>query len=117
MPRVYIVQSWVGACDYSGEQVGNRNGFSVEGRIEERGFTQDIRWDSYKCPQYYHQPRKPKPQATEEQQETISQETLDTDQPIAHNTQQEEKESIFLTLKDGNIFKQIYIKYIKRKEK
>lgn len=79
----------------------------------------EIRWDSYKTPAFYHSPRKQKPvvESPKEKQENISQETLDTDNPIPHNTQQEEKESIFLTLKDGNVFKQMYIKYMKWKEK
>lgn len=80
----------------------------------------EIRWDTYKTRSYYHQPRVKKPdvvEAIEEQQENISQETLDTDQTIPHNIQQEDKESIFLTLKDENVFKQIYIKYMKWKEK
>ncbi len=75
----------------------------------------EIRWDTYKTPAYYHLKREEKP--AEEQEENISQKTLDTKHPIPHNTQQEEKENIFLTLKDGNVFKQMYIKYMKWKEK
>ncbi len=75
----------------------------------------DIRWDTYRTPSYYHLKREvvQKPETIEEQQENISQETLDTEHTIPQNTQQEEKESIFLTLKDGNVFKQMYIKYMK----
>ncbi len=79
----------------------------------------DIRWDTYRTPSYYHLKREAvqAPEIIEKQQENIPQETLDTEQTIPHNKQQEEKESIFLTLKDGNVFKQIYIKYMKWKEK
>lgn len=75
----------------------------------------EIRWDTYKTPAYYHLKREEK--LAVEQQENISQETLDTEQAIPHNTHQEEKQSIFLTLKDGNVFKQMYIEYMKWKEK
>lgn len=70
---------------------------------------ENIRWDSYKCPGYYHLPRKPKPvveNTIENVQTAEENETLCIDK--------KEKVSVFLTLREDNIFRKIYEKYFVR---
>lgn len=57
MPRMYVLNSWVGSCEYdegdtySGEQIGNRNQRSVEVRMSRDG-------DSWKASTIPKKPRK-----------------------------------------------------------
>lgn len=71
---------------------------------------ENIRWDSYKCPSYYHQPKQAKavpiPEELFERMDVLIEKAED-------NEKQQKKESIFLTLKEDNIFRKIYEKFIK----
>lgn len=67
---------------------------------------ENIRWDSYKCPSYYHQPKQEKAVPKEE----IEEQPVETEAIIMP---QQKKESIFLTLKEENIFRKIYEKFVK----
>lgn len=70
---------------------------------------ENIRWDSYKCPSYYHQPRQAKAVP-------IVEDVVEEEVPSAASVNiptQEKKESIFLTLKKDNFFRKIYEKFVK----
>lgn len=69
----------------------------------------DIKPEDYKCPSYYHLPRKPKPVA-----ENIAEAVQTVEENETLCIDKKEKVSVFLTLREDNIFRKIYEKYFVR---
>lgn len=73
----------------------------------------DIKPEDYPTPAYYHQPKQAKVvPITEDVGEDI-QDAQDGFAPSVNIPTQEKKERIFLTLKEGNVFRKMYEKFVK----
>lgn len=74
----------------------------------------DIKPEDYRTPAYYHQPKQAKDQL-EAETEAVEDQFIEVDDKPSDiiYMNPEEKESIFLTLKEENIFRKIYEKFVK----
>lgn len=70
----------------------------------------DIKPEDYRTPSYYHQPKQAKVVPITEDVEEENVLCI----PSVNIPTQEKKDSIFLTLKEGNIFRKIYEKFVKQ---
>lgn len=70
----------------------------------------DIKPEDYPTPSYYHQPKQAKavpiPEELFDRIDTLI-------EKAEENEQNQKKESIFLTLKEGNVFRKMYEKFVK----
>lgn len=70
----------------------------------------NIKPEDYPTPSYYHQPKQAKVVSIVDED---TQDAQDSSAPSVNILTKEKKESIFLTLKEGNIFRKMYEKFVK----
>lgn len=94
----------------------------------------EIAWNTYPIPSYYHKVDRSKQSNVAQENEgfggnlehntyhnsevvteTVNTEMVDTDEEVVYSSPQQDKESVFLSLSEGNVFRKMYLIFKREK--